>query len=433
MWTDQKWDRQNMANKFVLNNQQKEIFGIIENNNQNYFITGKAGTGKSYLLQYLKQNTRKNAVVVAPTGVAALNVGGQTIHSFFRIEPELVKTEEMKVSSQTKKLLIHVDMVIIDEISMVRADLIDGIDQVMRKSKDPDLPFGGAQIVMFGDPYQLPPIVSDSEINKYFSDNYGGPFFFHGKVWQEAKFAKLELNHIFRQSQAEFIDLLNTIRVGNVNHHTLTNINQRVTEKNSTSALTLATTNYKVMQINNTHLHKIDKPSFLYQASMTGKMDKKSYPAEELLILKEGAQVMMLKNDKEKRWVNGSLGKVVKLDKEKIIVRIADEDYEVAKETWKKISYYYDENEKKIKEQVISQFTQYPIRLAWAVTIHKSQGQTYDQVRIDLERGAFAEGQTYVALSRCTTIEGITLARAIEMRDIKVNPMIREFMGDYEM
>ncbi len=419
-----------MATEFKLNDQQKEIFGIIENNNQNYFITGKAGTGKSYLLQYFKQNTSKNAVVVAPTGVAALNVGGQTIHSFFRIEPELVTSEKIKVSAQTKKLLIHVDMVIIDEISMVRADLMDGIDQVLRKSKDPDLPFGGAQIVMFGDPYQLPPIVSDNEINKYFLDNYGGPFFFHAKVWQESKFAKLELNHIFRQSQAEFIDLLNSIRIGNVNNHTLGNINQRVSVKNVTNALTLATTNYKVMQINNMHLHKIDKPSFLYQASLTGKLDKKSYPAEELLILKEGAQVMMLKNDKEKRWVNGSLGKIVELDKEKIVVNIAGENYDVAKETWKKISYFYDENEKKIKEQIISQFTQYPIRLAWAVTIHKSQGQTYEQVRIDLERGAFAEGQTYVALSRCTTIEGISLVRPIMLRDIKVNPMIREFMGD---
>jgi len=412
-----------------LGEEQRAIFEQIEASLDHFFITGKAGTGKSYLLRYLKQNTHKACVVVAPTGVAALNVGGQTIHSLFKLPPSLINQEAVTVGYQTKELLSHVDMIIIDEVSMVRADLMDGIDSVMRQAKGSDLAFGGTQVVMFGDLFQLPPVVSDRELHQYFAQTTGGPYFFQARVWQKVSFSLLELHHNYRQQDAELIELLNAVRLGDVDDQVLERLNVRVSHDESAGVLTLATTNNRVMQINMARLRQIASQSFTYQADVQGDLSRRDFPAEERLELKVGAQVMMLKNDREKRWVNGTVGSVAGLKNNSIKVKIDGSVYAVEREVWNKIRYFYNKDKKRIEEEVIGQFTQYPLKLAWAVTIHKSQGHTYDAVRIDLERGAFAHGQTYVALSRCRTLEGITLARGIERRDIIVDPVVREFVG----
>ena len=412
-----------------LSAEQRAFFEQIEHSRDHFFVTGKAGTGKSHLLQYLKSHSKKNLVVAAPTGVAAIVVGGQTVHSLFKLPPALLDQEHLPVDPRTRKLLSVVDLVILDEISMVRADLMDAIDQVMRVSKKNRLPFGGAQIVMFGDPYQLPPIVMDEQHICHFQQVYGGAYFFHAHVWKESEFVTLELGTIFRQKDSELVELLNAIRAGQTNDEQLQYLNRRVgLSEDDERVLTLATTNRRAMQINSYFLNQLGGQIHTYQAKVTGKIDPKAYPAEESLVLKAGAQVMMLKNDKDKRWVNGSIGKIISLTPSEIVVQIDGVEYEVAKETWNRIRFVVNRETGKIEEEVISTFIQAPLRLAWAVTIHKSQGQTFDRVNIDLERGAFAHGQTYVALSRCKTLGGISLVRPVEQRDIIVDPTVVAFM-----
>lgn len=413
----------------TLSEEQRAIFERIESSRDLFFITGKAGTGKSHLLQYVKNHSKKNLVVAAPTGVAAIVVGGQTIHSLFKLPPTLLDQEHLPVDKRTRKLLSVVELIIIDEISMVRADLMDAINSVMRLSKKNCLPFGGAQVVMFGDPYQLPPIVMDEQHIRYFKETYGGAYFFHAKVWRETEFITLELGTIFRQKEAELVELLNAIRAGMVTDEQLQYLNRRVgLSDEDESVLTLSTTNRRAQQINQYFLSQLSGQSFSYQAKVTGQLDPKAYPAEENLILKAGAQVMMLKNDGEKRWVNGSIGKVVQATEKEIIVLIDGLEHAVERETWNRIRFTINKDTGKIEEEVISTFIQAPLRLAWAVTIHKSQGQTFDRVNIDLERGAFAHGQTYVALSRCKTLGGISLVRPVDSSDVIVDPTVVTFM-----
>ncbi|MBP7875897.1 AAA family ATPase [Candidatus Woesebacteria bacterium] len=412
-----------------LSPEQKAFFDQIEASSEHFFVTGKAGTGKSHLLQYLKNHSKKNLVVAAPTGVAAIVVGGQTIHSLFKLPPALLDQNSFPIDARTRKLLSVVELVIIDEISMVRADLMDAIDTVMRISKKSRLPFGGAQVVMFGDPYQLPPIVIDQAHIDYFKENYGGAYFFHANVWKKTDFVTLELGTIFRQKDTELVELLNAIRAGKATDEQLQYLNRRVgLSEEDERVLTLATTNRRAMQINEYFLGQLQGKTYSYQAKVTGKIDPRAYPAEEMLVLKAGAQVMMLKNDSEKRWVNGSIGKVVSLTDTEIVVIIDGMEYEVKKDIWNRIRFIVNKESGKIEEEVISTFMQAPLRLAWAVTIHKSQGQTFDRVNIDLERGAFAHGQTYVALSRCKTLGGISLVRAVESRDIIVDQEVVTFM-----
>ena len=423
---------QNIVDAIVspgLSDQQKAFFDRIESSNEHFFVTGKAGTGKSHLLAYLKKHSKKNLVVAAPTGVAAIVVGGQTIHSLFKLPPALLDQEHIPVDPRTRKLLSVVELIVLDEISMVRADLMDAIDQVMRLAKKNRLPFGGAQVVMFGDPYQLPPIVMDESHIRHFADVYGGAYFFHAHGWKQSEFVTLELDTIFRQKDSELVELLNAIRSGVANEEHLQYLNRRVgLSEEDERVLTLATTNRRAMQINNYFLNQLGGTAKTYQAKVTGKIDPKAYPAEENLLLKAGAQVMLLKNDKDKRWVNGSIGKIISLGEKVIVVQIDGIEYEVGKETWNRIRFVVNKETGKIEEEIISTFMQAPLRLAWAVTIHKSQGQTFDRVNIDLERGAFAHGQTYVALSRCKTLQGISLVRAVEQRDIIVDPTVVAFM-----
>jgi hypothetical protein len=425
-------ERQIDVDNLKLSEEQQNIFDIIENQNGNIFITGKAGTGKSSLLQYFKYKSQKRLVVVAPTGVAALNVGGQTIHSLFGFPPAFLsedKLRELRLYPKTAFLLKNIDTVVIDEISMVRADLMEAIDYRLRTARGNELPFGGAQVIMFGDPYQLPPVVSDSELHRYFAHNNGGHYFFNASVWKNTPMEIYELTQIFRQKDENFKNILNEIRHGGVSNTLLNELNERVNFPiPNEGVITLATTNNTVNAINSLRLSQLSGKLFTYKAIIEGELDKASFPTEELLQLKDGAQVMFLKNDKEKRWVNGTLGFIKALSDNEVKVDVDGITFSVAKEKWNKIKYFYNQEERRIEEEVVSSFIQYPLRLAWAITVHKSQGQTYGSVAVDMGDGAFAHGQTYVALSRCTTLETLYLKRGIVIEDIIVDPVIVEFM-----
>ncbi len=417
-----------------LTAEQKSLFDKIENTKEHVFITGKAGTGKSVLLQYFRANTKKQAVVCAFTGVAALNVGGQTINSLFKIPPGFVHFDQLTLSQKTATLLRHIDTVVIDEVSMVRADMMDAIDVLLRKARGNDIPFGGVQIVMFGDLYQLPPIVADRELHKYFADNHGGFHFFNAHAWHKAKLNIYELTNVFRQKDDQnFLRALNTIRRGDANDETLGVLNGRVVSSiPEDGVIILATTNAIVDQINYRRLSQINEKQYEYAAEVSGKMESSWFPADEILNLKKGAQVMLLKNDPEKRWVNGTIATIHSLDDNQIVVDIDGMKYPVSRHTWSKIRYTYNPSTRRIEEEVISSFTQFPLRLAWASTIHKSQGKTYNSVAIDMGSGAFAHGQTYVALSRCTTLDGLYLKQKLTRDDVIVDSAVVNFMENVQ-
>ncbi len=419
--------------KVDLNSEKLDLYQYIISTNKHLFITGKAGTGKSVLLQHLRENTQKNAIVCAPTGIAAINVNGQTIHSLFRLPFNYLKKENLKADHNAFKVLRALDILIIDEISMVRADLLDAMDYLLRLAKKaPHIPFGGTQIVCFGDMYQLPPVVNDEDIFEYSQDGYEGFYFFHAHVWKETSLEVRELQEVFRQKDEAFKSILNKVRAGHVDEQLLCSLNTRKLPIEGRSGIvTLATTNLTVTNLNQAKLDSLDDKQYTYKASVSGDFDKSSFPTEEVLSLKVGAQIMMLKNDPERRWANGTIGRIFSLSKDEVRVFIDGQSYLVKPETWSKIKYTLNETTNKIEEEIISSFTQYPLRLAWAITIHKSQGQTYDKVCIDLGRGAFAHGQTYVALSRATSLEGLYLTRPIRASDIIVDPAIVEFMREY--
>jgi ATP-dependent DNA helicase PIF1 len=422
--------------KIKLNEEQQTLFDKIENSRDHFFITGKAGTGKSVLLQYLKYKSNKKLVVGAFTGVAALNVGGQTLNSLFKLPIGFIDLSQVRADSRVATLMRHVDMVIIDEISMVRTDMMGAIDVILRQARGNNEPFGGIQMVMFGDPYQLPPVVADQGLNEYFAHNHGGPYFFNAEVWKKTKLNIYELSHIFRQQNDDkFKNILNAVRKNNIDDDLLSILNQRYTGSiPKEDVVTLATRNDTVNQINNAHLDEINDPEYVYRAYITGKLDQSSYPTEEFLRLKKGAQVMLLKNDPEKRWVNGTIGVVESLSKEEIKVKINGKiTYSIPKVTWSKIRYYYNPDTRKIEEEIVSSFTQFPLRLAWAFTIHKSQGKTYNSVVLNMEGGAFTHGQTYVALSRCTSLDGLFLTQPIERSDIILDPIVVNFMETIEI
>lgn len=414
-----------------INEDFKTALEVIEERNENVYVTGKAGTGKSTLLKYLRATTKKNVVVLAPTGLAAINVGGQTIHSFFKLPPKLIKVEDIRLS-RNAVLYQKLDAVIIDEVSMVRADLMDGIDHSLRiNRKRRNEPFGGTQMVFIGDLFQLPPIVKGKDLEDYFNNEYGGPYFFCSKAFRGNSIRCVDLKKIYRQSDSNFINLLNSVRDSSLTDDLLRTLNSRVAPTLDTVVrsdyVTLTTTNQSAYEINEAFLNAINEKEYQYDANIYGKFDHSDYPTEATLRLKKGAHVMLLRNDPSKRWVNGTLTKVADLGSDRVTVDIGGANYEIKKESWKKIEYYYDREKKKIEEKVIGSFEQYPIRLAWAITIHKSQGQTFNRVYIDLGSGAFAHGQTYVALSRCTSFDGIKLKRPVEKRDVIFDPRVYNY------
>ena len=420
-----------LPDNFELSKEFKDISEQIEHSDDNFYITGKAGSGKSTLLSYFRTITQKKVAVLAPTGVAAIRIKGQTIHSFFRFPPKVMQTKHIrKVWDQD--ILLNLDVLIIDEISMVRADIFDAIDYSLRvHRKKLTKPFGGVQLVVFGDLFQLPPVVNfdESDILRRLYPN--GSFFFHSNIFQDSHFHKIELQYIYRQKDEYFIQLLNGIRDGSITNSELNDLNQSVSHKVNMQEgkIILTTTNAQANKFNQDYLSQVPGEELNFRAQAQGNFGKEIFPTDELLRLKQGAQVLMIKNDPEKRWVNGSIGKIHSIAEKKIKVFIDGKIYEVRKEKWERIQYQYDDSKEEISEKVVGSFKQYPMKLAWAITIHKSQGQTFDQVIIDISRGAFAAGQLYVAMSRCKTLDGVELVRPILKSDIMVNQDIVSFQN----
>ena len=438
-----------------LSDEQQKLFDYIEGSESNIFVTGRAGTGKSTLLNHLIANTKKKVVVCAPTGVAALNVGGTTIHSLFGFPFGVLGTQDIRrhMNSRVREVLKAIDVLVIDEVSMVNADLMDAISTALGIAKGrAKQPFGGAQVVMFGDPYQLAPVPgSAAEERAHMAENYQSHWFFDAHIWRETSLERFELSEIFRQKDEEFKHILNAIREGNCTAEMLDYLNQRGNRfPPHPDVIRLATINASVDRVNRHRMEQIAEAPTEFHAVYSEEDLKhfgKALPAEPVLQLKVGAQVMFIKNDDVKRtaagaavrrWVNGTIGTVVALPKGGgVIVEVDGERLEVEPATWEKVRYElkseFDEASGRFKEVLeavpLAEFQQIPLRLAWAVTIHKSQGQTYDEVVIDLGSGAFSAGQTYVALSRVRSLEGLYLTRAIQLRDIMVDDNVLRFMA----
>lgn len=419
-----------------MNREFEDCIKSMEDTSLNLFITGKAGTGKSTLIEYFRNTTKKKTVVLAPTGLAAINVKGQTIHSFFHLPPRFLDPKSPMRRSNSR-IYMDLDVIIIDEISMVRADLFDALDRFLRvNGKDRHLPFGGAQIIVVGDLYQLPPIVAREEMH-IFNEFYESPYFFSADAFSTAEFSVIGLTHIFRQKDEKYISLLNKIRVGEVGLHDLEPINNRIVthdyEKVRREFITLATTNSVVNGINDSELNKIDEPLFTYEAQITDDFptEDRTLPVELTLNLKKGARVIFVKNDKARRWVNGTSGIVHSLDRDKILVKLDEEGFHtvvtVPLEEWENIKYEYDNEEQTVVPVVLGTLKQYPLKLAWAITIHKSQGMTFNKANIDFSKSPFTHGQTYVALSRCRTLEGMVVTKKIYPNDVMVDSRIIEF------
>lgn len=413
-----------------MNAEFKSAFDLMEYTKECLFITGKAGTGKSTLLKHFKAHTGKKIIVLAPTGVAAVNVGGQTIHSFFKLPPRIVQKDDIK-RLRDRRLIENLDMLIIDEVSMVRADLMDGIDYALRLNRGRmRTPFGGVQMVFFGDLFQLSPVVED-EAKELLKERYPSPYFFSAKVFNDCHIRAIELSTIYRQKDDSFMELLNRVRNKEYNEEDLDKLNERVHRGSITSGkdstVILTTTNKLANAINQERLSGLPGKEIVFEASSTGKFESSAYPTDESLRLKKGAQVILLKNDPDKQWVNGTLAKVIALSKDSIVVDIDGNACDIPVAKWQKIEYSYNEEEDKIEDEVVGEFAQYPIKLAWAITIHKSQGQTFDKVIIDLGNGAFTHGQLYVALSRCTCLDGIRLKRPVTPGDIIFDRRIYDF------
>lgn len=414
-----------------------DAYNLMEHSSDCLFITGSAGTGKSTLLNYFREHTKKNIVVLAPTGIAALNVGGQTIHSFFKFPLGVVSSKSIEKARQ-RDVFQAIDTIIVDEISMVRADIIDGIDYFMRlNGRDKKKPFGGAQMIFMGDLFQLPPVLSSDDEQSLFMSLYQTPYFFSGAVFEKVLLRIVRLTKIFRQRDSSFIELLQAIRTNRATSHHLEMINARVqpdfqpTEKDF--FITLATRNDLAARINAERLALLTASPKSFIGSIEGKFDRKMLPTEENLMLKVGAQVMFVKNDPQKRWVNGTIGKVREILPNAVKVEVEEDGLRkvmtAERVDWEILKYDFDTQSKQVLSEPAGVFTQFPLRLAWAVTIHKSQGKTFDKVVIDLGNGAFTHGQLYVALSRCRSLEGIVLKSPIRSRDVIVDRRIVEFMN----
>ncbi len=441
-----------------LSDEQQRLFEYIESTDAHVFVTGRAGTGKSTLLSYLIDNTQKSVAVCAPTGVAALNVGGATIHSLFGFPFGVLGNVDLSkhMRRYTRELLAAIDILVIDEVSMVNADMMDAMSRAMGIARGKrKVPFGGAQVVMFGDPYQLAPVPPQNpEEIAYMAENYQSNWFFDAHVWRDSALERYELIEIFRQTDGHFKDILNAIRDGSCTQDMIDELNRlAVRPMPHDDILRLATINRTVDSVNTSRLAQIAEKPRVYNATASGdlKAFERVKPADERLELKVGAQVMFIKNDDSspfkdsdgmalRRWVNGTIGTVVDFKSDShVVVEVDGELMDVGRATWEKVRYeieeYFDEDTNQVKEKLVAvpvaEFKQLPLRLAWGVTIHKSQGQTYDEVMIDMGAGAFAPGQTYVALSRVRSLEGLYLSRAIRMSDVKIDQRVLAFMNGH--
>ena len=432
-----------------LNNPEfQDAWDVLQHTHRSVFLTGKAGTGKSTFLRFIRDNTKKKTVVLAPTGIAAVNVGGQTMHSFFKIpfkpmvpdDPDYANPARMrKMLRYTKekvKLIQQLELIIIDEISMVRADIIDFVDRVLRVySGNMREPFGGKQLLLVGDIFQLEPVVTHDtrDILRRYYRNF---FFFNARAFAQINLVAIELRKIYRQSDNDFIALLDRVRINRATSADMARLNQRCNpnyqEVNDDFAITLATRRDTVDCINDEHMRALKTPEQIYEGEIEGDFPENSLPTAYNLALKEGAQVIFIRNDKDGRWCNGTIAMVTRLSESRVYVALeSGEEMAVEPEVWENMQYTYNEKEKKVEEKVLGSFSQIPLKPAWALTVHRSQGLTFNKVVIDFAGGAFTGGQTYVALSRCTSLEGITLLKPLSERDIIVNMAVVEFSRQF--
>jgi len=395
---------------------------FVDEGSGHLFVTGRAGTGKSTLLRMVREKLQEEAVVVAPTGLAAVNVGGQTIHSFFGFPPRLIAPDDIR-RSRNGRVMRNIRFLIVDEVSMVRSDVMWAIDKSLRinrgRSKEP---FGGVRLILFGDLHQLPPVVRGEEVQRL-EEDYGSPFFFSVPALTEGDGTSLlELSRVFRQTDDTLVEVLNAIRDGKAGPDELGVLNQCVapirTLAEGQDHVILTPTNEAANRINRAYLAALPGDQFTFEAGVVGEFNQKAQPTESELMLKEGAKVILLRNDPDGRWVNGSVAIVSKLSEQRIWVKVEGREYEVEQASWENRRFAFDKVEEKVVETVSGTFKQFPLRLAWALTIHKSQGLTLDKVYVDFGRGTFAHGQAYVALSRCRSIEGLSLARPLRISDI---------------
>ena len=443
-----------MHMSFVPDTQNKEFqdaLNLIQYTRQSVFLTGKAGTGKSTFLRYICEHTKKKHVVLAPTGIAAINAGGSTLHSFFKLpfypllpdDPNFSLQrgrihEFFKYTKPHRKLLEELELVIIDEISMVRADIIDAVDRILRVySRNLREPFGGKQILLVGDVFQLEPVVKGDErdiLNRF----YPTPYFFSARVFGQIDLVSIELQTVYRQTDKVFVNVLDHIRSNTVGAADLQLLNTRygtqIEQSEADMYITLATRRDNVDYINDKKLAELPGEPVTFHGEIMGDFPESSLPTSQELVLKPGAQIIFIKNDFDRRWVNGTIGIVSGFDPiEETLYIITDDGKEcdVKRESWRNIRYKYNEEKKQIEEEELGTFTQYPVRLAWAITVHKSQGLTFSRVVIDFTGGVFAGGQAYVALSRCTSLDGIQLKKPINRADVFVRPEIVNFAGRF--
>lgn len=399
------------------------------------FVTGRAGTGKSTLLRHLRQSNalkakRRNLAVLAPTGLAAVNVQGQTVHSFFKLPPRQVDVRTIRAGPNAK-LIRALDCLIIDEVSMVRADLMDGIDWAMRLGRERlREPFGGCQVILFGDPHQLSPVIQ-REMIPHFEEKYGGIHFFTAPGLRDADGELLELTQVFRQTERDFVDLLNAARGGSLAKEHYDMLNARLLSleeaRSRPDIVILTTTNQMAQDVNAQALDQLRGKLVPIEATVSGHFDESAFPTEKTLHLKVGAKVVMVRNDPKGRWVNGTLGVIANIKKGEVAVDIDGEIHDVEPVSWENTRYGVDAEGDEVTTSTAGKFKQLPLRLAWAMTIHKAQGMTLKHVHLDLGRGSFAHGQTYVALSRCTSLGGLSLARPIRRNDLIFDPAALDY------
>jgi ATP-dependent DNA helicase PIF1 len=396
---------------------------FVRNDEGHLFVTGRAGTGKSTLLRCLRDMIVDEAVVLAPTGLAAVNVGGQTIHSFFGFPPRLIRPDDIR-RSRNGRLMRRLKLIIIDEVSMVRSDLMWAIDQSLRLNRGrPREAFGGVRLLLFGDLHQLPPVVQGGEVAEHLESEHGGPFFFQVPTLREgAGMSLIELEEVFRQRDETFLRVLNNVRDGEATEEDFAVLNERThpirTLGEGDSFVILTPTNAAAQRINMAYLDALASEGRTYEAGISGEFGEAAHPTDATLLLKQGAKVILLRNDPDKRWVNGTIARIARLEAKRVWIEVDGKTHELEPVSWEARRYAYDQAAEKIVENITGTFRQFPLRLAWALTIHKSQGLTLDRVYIDLGRGTFAHGQTYVALSRCRSLEGLALARPLRPSDI---------------
>jgi len=430
-------DKKPLLAKIDINPLFEKALHLMEETDKHVFVTGRAGTGKSTLLEYFRSITRKKIVVLAPTGVAAVNVSGQTVHSFFRFKPDVtVDKVREKAGKKSNPLYTKLDAIVIDEISMVRADLLDCVDEFLKMNgKLPGAPFGGIQMILIGDLYQIPPVVVGRE-REIFRNHYQSEYFFDANAFKTIEVDYIELEKIYRQTDSAFIDLLNGIRNKTAGDEEIETINDRCFDDECVlpdNAIYLTTTNAMADERNETELSKLPGKRHSFEAEIKGKFEEKYFPAEKLLRLKKDAQVMLLNNDHAGRWINGTIGDIHKIKDESLSVKLLDGSIEeITPYSWEVSRFFWNKETKSVETESFGTFKQFPVRVAWAITIHKSQGKTFDHVVIDIGRGTFTPGQLYVALSRCRTLDGIFLKRKIKKSNIWTDWRVVKFTTGYQ-